>query len=70
MEDITGFSMKDCLNFSGLGWKYFNSLTTEEDEPFCTYNDNNMRWFVRQSIKGGRVCAPNNIINRKFVTIS
>ena len=33
MEEITGFSMKDCLSLRGLGWKYFNSLRTEEDEP-------------------------------------
>ena len=57
MEDIIGFSMKDCLSLLGLGWKYSNSLRTEEDEPIYTYNDKNMRWFVRQSIKGGRVCA-------------
>ena len=24
MEEITGFSMKDCLSLPGLGWKYFN----------------------------------------------
>ena len=59
MEEITGFSMKDCLSLPGLGWKYFNSLKTEEDEPIYTYNDKYMRWFVRQSIKGGRVCAFN-----------
>ena len=57
MEDITGFSMKDCLSLPGLGWKYLNSLRTEEDEPIYTDNDKYMRWFVRQSIKGGRVCA-------------
>ena len=56
MQEITGFSMKDCLSLSGLGWKYFNSLRTEEDEPIYTY-DKYLRWFVRQSIKGGRVCA-------------
>ena len=54
MEEITGFSMKDCLSLPGLGWKYFNSLRTEEDEPIYTCNDKYMRWFVRQSIKGGR----------------
>ena len=59
MEEITAFSMKDCLSLPGLGWKYFNSLRTEEDEPIYTYNDKYMRWFVRQSIKGGRVCAFN-----------
>ena len=59
MEEITGFSMKDCLSLPGLGWKYFSSLRTEEDEPIYTYNDKYMRWFIRQSIKGGRVCAFN-----------
>ena len=54
-----GFSMKDCLSLPGLGWKYFNSLRTKEDEPIYTYNDKYMRWFVRQSIKGGRVCSFN-----------
>ena len=33
MEEITGFGMKDCLSLPGLGWRYFNSLRTEEDEP-------------------------------------
>ena len=42
MEDITGFSMKDCLSLPGLGRKYFNSLRTEEDEPIYTYNDKYM----------------------------
>ena len=59
MEEITGFSMKDCLSLPVLGWKYFNLLRTEEDEPIYTYDDKYMRWFVRQSIKGGRVCAFN-----------
>ena len=59
MEEITEFSMKDCISLPGLGWKYFNSLRTEEDEPIYTYNDKHMRRFVRQSIKGGRVCAFN-----------
>ena len=26
-------------------------------EPIYTYNDKNRRWFLRQSIKGGGVCA-------------
>ena len=39
MQEITGFSMKDCLSLPGLGLKYFNSLRTEEDEPIYTYND-------------------------------
>ena len=59
MEDITGISKKDCLSLPGLGWKNFNSLRREKDEPIYTYNDKYMRWFVRQSIKGRRVCAFN-----------
>ena len=59
MEDKTGLSMKDCLSLPGLGRKCFNSLRTEKDEPKYTYNDKYMRWFVRQSIKGGRVYAFN-----------
>ena len=65
MEEVTGFSMKDCLSLPGLGWKYFNSLRTEEDELMYTYNDKYMRWFVRQSIKGGRVCAFNQYYKSK-----
>ena len=57
MEDITGFSIKDCLSLPGLGWKYFNSLRREEVEPIYTYNEKNMRYFHRHSIKRGRVCA-------------
>ena len=59
MEEIIGFSMKDCLSLPGLGWKNFNNLRTEEDESKYTYNDKYMRWFFRQSINGGRVCAFN-----------
>ena len=66
MEDISGFSMKDCLSLSGLGWKYFNSLRTEEDEPIYTYNDQDRRWFVRPSIKAGPVCAFNQYYKSKI----
>ena len=51
--------MKDCLSLPELGWKYFNSLRTEKDEPIYTYKDKYMTNFARQSIKGGRVCAFN-----------
>ena len=64
MEEITGFSMKDCLSLPGLGWKYFNSLRTE-DEPMYAYNDKYRRWFVRRSIKGGRVFAFNQYYKSK-----
>ena len=65
MEEKTGFSMKDCLSLPRLGWKFFNSLRTEEDQPIYTYNDKYMRWFVRQPIKGGRVCAFNQYYKSK-----
>ena len=57
MEEITRFGRKDCLSLPGLGWRYFNSLSIEEDEPIYTYNDNYMIWPIRHSIEGGRVCA-------------
>ena len=65
MEEITGFSMKDCLSLPGLGLKYFISLRTEQNEPIYTYNDKYMRWFVRQAAYGGRVCAFNQYYKSK-----
>ena len=58
--------MKVCLSLPSLGWKYFNSLGTEEDEPINNYNDKYLRWFVRQIIKGGRVCAFNQYFKSKI----
>ena len=69
MEEITGFGMKDCLSLPGLGWKYFNSLRTEQDEPLYTYNDKYMRYFMRQSIKGDEFLLLISIINQKFAMI-
>ena len=66
MQEIIGFSMKDCLSAPGLGWKNSNSMRDENDEPIYTYNDEYMRWFVRQSIKGGRVCAFNQYYKSKI----
>ena len=63
---MTGLSVKDCLSLPGLGWKYFNSLRTEEDEPVYLYMDKHMRWFVRQSVKGGQVCAFNQSSKSKI----
>ena len=65
MEEITGFSMKDCLSLPGLGWKNFNGSRTEEDEPIYTYIDKLMRWFIHQSIKGARVCSFNQYYKSK-----
>ena len=65
-EEITGFGMKGCLSSLGLGWKYFNSLRTEEDEPVYTYVDKYMRNFDRQSIKGRRICSFNQYFISKI----
>ena len=40
-------------------------MRDENDEPIYSYNDKYMRWFVRQSIKGGRVCAFNQYYRSK-----
>ena len=75
MEALTGFGMKNCLTLPSLANKYFNSLRDESDEPIYTYNDDFMRYFVRQSIKGGRCSALNqyyksNISKEVFNIIS
>ena len=75
MEKLTGFGMKNSLTLPSLANKFFNSLRDESDEPIYTYNDENMRHFVRQSIKGGRCSALNqyyksNISNEVFNIIS
>ena len=66
MEEITGFSMKDCLSNPGLGWKHFISLRTEENEHIFTHNDKYNSWFVRRSNKGGRICAFNQYYKSKI----
>ena len=66
MKEIIGFSIKDFLSAPGLGWKYFNSMPDENDGPIYTYNDKYVRWFVRQSIKGGHVCSFNQYYRSKI----
>ena len=75
MEELTGFGMENSLTLPSLANKYFNSLREENDEPIYTYNDEFMRHFVRQSIKGGRRSALNqyyksNISQEVFNIIS
>ena len=75
MEELTQFGMKNSLTLPSLANKYFNSLRDESDEPIYTYNDEFMRHFIRQSIKGGRCSALNqyyksNISQKVFNTIS
>ena len=59
MEEITDFSVKDCLSLHGLGLQYFSSLRAEEDESIYACNDNYIRRFVHQAAYAGRVCALN-----------
>ena len=75
MEELTGFGMKNSLTLPALANKYFNSLRDESDEPIYTYNNEFMRHFVRQSIKGGRCSALNQfyksaISDEVFIIIS
>ena len=75
MEELTGFGIKNSLTLPSLANKYFNSLRDESDEPIYTYNDEFMRHFARQSIKGGRCSALNqyyksNISQEVFNIIS
>ena len=58
-KKLLDFLMKDCLAAPGLGWKYFNSMRDEKDEPVCTFNGIYMRLFARLNIKEGCVCAFN-----------
>ena len=66
MDSLTGFGMKNCLSLPSLGWKYYNSKRTKEDEPIYSYNDKYMRHFVRQSIKGGKVGAFNQYYESNY----
>ena len=51
--------MKNSLTLPSLADKYFNNSRDEKDEPIYTCNDEFMRHFVRQSIKGGHCLALN-----------
>ena len=75
MDSLTGFGMKNCLSLPSLGWKYYNSGRTEDDEPIYSYTDKYMGHFVRQSIKGVKIGAFNQyyeskISDKLFKTIS
>ena len=56
MDEVTGFGMKHNLTLPSLLNKYFNNLEDENDEAIYTYNDEFLRHFVRQSIRG-RSCS-------------
>ena len=43
--------MKTNLTSPSLDWKHVIRLRVESDEPVYTYKGENMKWFVRHSIK-------------------
>ena len=68
--------MRNSLFFlPSLANEYFNSLRDENDEPIYTHNPEYMRYFVRQSTKGGicgsfNQCCKSNISSEAFNNIS
>ena len=67
--------MKNSLPLPSLANRNFNNLKDEINKPIYTYNDEFMRHFVGQSIKGGRCSALNqyqksNISDQVFNIIS
>ena len=60
MQNMSGFSIRDCLTEASLGWKCFG--TYNKDREFNTFNDKYVRDFIRKSIKGGKVAD----LNRHF----
>ena len=52
-QKTSGFGIEDCLTEASLGWRCFG--TYNKDREFDTFNDRNIRVFLRRSIKGGRV---------------
>ena len=57
MPEMTKFGMKDCLSLPYLRWNFFNDErdTGKGDEVFSTYIDKYSRYFVRKSLKSGKV---------------
>ena len=51
--------MKNSLTLLSLANKLFESLRHDKEAPIYTYNDEYMRYFARQSLKGGRCSALN-----------
>ena len=41
-------------------------MRDESDEPIYIYNDKYIKHFLRQSIKGGRVCSFNQYFKSNF----
>ena len=65
MEELPGFGLKNSLFLPSLANKDFKSLRDENYEPIYTYNEEYMRWFARQSIKGSRCSS----LNQCYISI-
>ena len=59
MEELPGCGLNNSLTLPSLANNYFKSLKEENDEPIYTYNDEFMRYFVRQKTKSSRCGALN-----------
>ena len=66
MKELRGFGMKNSLALPSLAIKYFNSLRDENVAPIYTYNEFFVRYFVRESKKGGRCSALNQYYKSKI----
>ena len=66
MEELTRYGMKNSLTLPSLAIKSFHRLRDENNEPIYTYTDEYKRYFVRQSIKGGRCGSFNQCLKSIF----
>ena len=62
-QKMSAFGIKDCLTEACLGWKCFG--TYNKDREFYNFNYIYLRYFIRRSIKGGRVGAFNRYFESK-----
>ena len=69
MEEITGFGMKDCLSLPSLGWKYFFSLRTEEDDSKIPIMTNKWDGLFDRVLNVDVYVLLINIINERFVML-
>ena len=61
MEELTNCGLKSSLILLSWETNHFSSLMDENDEPIHTYTDPFLKSFVRQSKKGGRCNAFNQL---------
>ena len=54
IEELTWFGKTNSITSPILANKFFLSFRDDKEEPIYTFNDEYMRYFVRQSIEGGR----------------